>query len=104
LALLDIYFDTYRKSENNIMPQTAKIFTSGRSQAVRLPLKYRFNEKEVYIRRDEVTGDVILSCRPDSWAGLFALDATTDVPSDFMSEADRSQGEHLRDPFSDIPA
>ena len=85
------------------MTQTAKIFTTGRSQAVRLPLEYRFDEKEVYIRRSAVTGDVILSRRPDSWEGFFALDATTDVPADFMSEADRNQGEHARDPFDDMP-
>ena len=79
--------------------RTAKVFTTGRSQAVRLPFEYRFEEKEVYIRRDEVTGDVVLSRRPDSWDGFFALDTTTDVPPDFMSEADRNQGEHVRDPF-----
>jgi len=81
------------------MLQTAKIFTTGRSQAVRLPLAYRFEQKEVYIRRDAATGDVILSRRPDSWESFFALDATADVPPDFMSEADRAQGEHARDPF-----
>ncbi len=86
------------------MTHTAKVFTTGRSQAVRLPLEYRFEEKEVYIRRDPVTGDVILSRRPNSWDGLFALDATTNVPADFMSEADRDQGEHPRDPFDDTTA
>ena len=79
--------------------QTAKIFTTGRSQAVRLPLEFRFDAKEVYIRRDPATGDVILSRRPTSWEGLFALDATTVVPPDFMTEADRNQGEPGRDPF-----
>lgn len=83
--------------------QTAKVFTTGRSQAVRLPFEYRFDEKEVYIRRDAVTGDVILSRRPDSWEGFFALDATMDVPADFMSEADRNQGEPVRDPFESMP-
>ena len=29
---------------------------------------------------------------------------TTEVPADFMSEADRNQGENGRDPFEDIPA
>ncbi|RYH19881.1 MAG: AbrB/MazE/SpoVT family DNA-binding domain-containing protein [Alcaligenaceae bacterium] len=82
------------------MPQTAKIFTTGRSQAVRLPLEFRFAEKEVYIRRDPATGDVILSRRPDSWASFFALQASVDVPSDFMSEADRNQGEQPGDPFA----
>ena len=83
------------------MVQTAKVFTTGRSQAVRLPLEFRFQEKEVYIRRDPATGDVILSRRPDSWDGFFALDATTTVPEDFMSEADRAQGSQNRDPFTE---
>lgn len=81
------------------MTQTAKVFTTGRSQAVRLPLEFRFEEKEVYIRRDPATGDVILSRRPDTWDGFFALYNTTEVPADFMSEADRNQGEQTRDPF-----
>lgn len=81
------------------MTQIAKIFTTGRSQAVRLPLEFRFEEKEVYIRRDPVTGDVILSRRPDSWREFFALLDTTDIPDDFMSEVDRNQGEARRDPF-----
>lgn len=83
------------------MPHTAKIFTTGRSQAVRLPQEYRFNEKEVFIRRDPNTGDVILSRRPDSWQGFLDLLATTEVPADFLAEADRQQGEHERDPFAD---
>jgi antitoxin VapB len=79
--------------------QTAKVFMTGRSQAVRLPLEFRFTENEVYIRRDPMTGDVILSRRPLSWEGLFELDSTTEVPEDFMTEADRQQGQQLRDPF-----
>ncbi len=86
------------------MTDTAKIFTTGRSQAVRLPMQYRFDGKEVFIRRDEATGDVILSRRPESWDGFFALDATTEVPPDFMSEADRNQGKQDRDPFAEDPA
>jgi antitoxin VapB len=86
------------------MPQTAKIFTTGRSQAVRLPLEFRFAEKEVFIRRDAATGDVILSRRPESWEGFFALDNGDDVPSDFMNESDRNQSEHVRDPFDDTSA
>jgi antitoxin VapB len=86
------------------MPQTAKIFTTGRSQAVRLPLEFRFAEKEVFIRRDAATGDVILSRRPESWEGFFALDNGNDVPSDFMNENDRNQSEHVRDPFDDTSA
>lgn len=83
------------------MADTAKIFITGRSQAVRLPREYRFEGSEVYIRRDPSTGDVVLSRRPESWDGFFALDATTQVPADFMSEVDRNQGLQDRDPFSD---
>jgi antitoxin VapB len=80
---------------------TAKIFSTGRSQAVRLPMKYRFDCKEVYIRRDPTTGDIVLSPHPDSWDGFFALYESTKIPSDFMTEADRNQGQLSRDPFED---
>jgi antitoxin VapB len=43
--------------------QIAKLFKNGRSQAVRLPAEYRFEGDEVLIRRDPVTGDIILSPR-----------------------------------------
>jgi antitoxin VapB len=82
------------------MRDTAKIFITGRSQAVRLPREYRFEGSEVYIRRDPATGDVVLSRRPENWDGFFALDATTQVPADFMTEQDRGQGRHDRDPFA----
>jgi antitoxin VapB len=82
------------------MTATAKLFMTGRSQAVRLPLEFRFEGSEVFIRRDSETGDVVLSRRPDSWDGFFALDASTEVPADFMNEADRNQGTQTRDPFA----
>jgi antitoxin VapB len=40
-----------------MMSQTAKVFMNGRSQAIRLPAAFRFEEKEVFIRRDVNTGD-----------------------------------------------
>ena len=49
------------------MTRTAKLFMNGRSQAVRLPAEFRFNVKEVTIRKDPTTGDVILSARKDTW-------------------------------------
>jgi antitoxin VapB len=73
-----------------MMPtKTAKVFVNGGSQAVRLPAEFRFDgSEEVYVRRDAVTGDVILSTKPASnaWADFFALRDQVDVPSDFMSE------------------
>jgi len=80
--------------------RTAKLFTTGRSQAVRLPLEFRFEGSEVFVRRDPKTGDVILSSKPDSWDGLFRLYATTNVPADFMGPADRNkQKPQNRHPF-----
>jgi len=55
--------------------KTAKLFSNGRSQAVRLPAAFRFEGDEVYIRRDDETGDVILSPMPQSWEEFFALRA-----------------------------
>ena len=37
--------------------ESAKIFMNGRSQAVRLPKKYRFEGSEVYIKK---VGDVVM--------------------------------------------
>jgi antitoxin VapB len=68
------------------MPEVAKLFRNGRSQAVRLPAQYRFEGSEVFVRRDAATGDVILSRRPESWDGFFALAATVDIPKDFLSD------------------
>lgn len=66
------------------MEQVAKLFTNGRSQAVRIPAPFRFKGESVFIRRDETTGEVILSQRPSDWSGLFeALDGL-DVPDDFL--------------------
>lgn len=45
------------------MPQTAKVFQSGGSQAVRIPAEFRFDTDEVLIRRT-AAGEVILSPRP----------------------------------------
>jgi antitoxin VapB len=59
-------------------PKTAKLFKNGRSQAVRLPTEFRFEGKEVAIRRDPSTGEVILAPAPaepsmsfDEWFALY---------------------------------
>lgn len=65
--------------------KTAKIFWNGRSQAVRLPKEFRFHEDdEVLIRKDTVTGDVILSRKPASLDTFFSLQKKTTVPKDFL--------------------
>jgi antitoxin VapB len=72
--------------ESSIMADTAKLFVTGRSQAVRLPREYRFEGEEVFIRRDPETGDVVLSRKPESWQGFLELAAQVKVPGDFMAE------------------
>jgi antitoxin VapB len=65
------------------------VFMTGRSQAVRIPAEYRFSTKEVYVRRDPQTGDLILSEAPGGWDEVFAALDNADFPEDFM--ADRGQ-------------
>lgn len=81
--------------------QTAKIFTIGGDQAVRLPASCRFETPEIYIHRDPETGDVILSRRPPTWDGL--IDAINAVPQhgDFLNPAERSSSPATHDPFAD---
>ena len=74
------------------MTQTAKLFISGRSQAVRLPAAFRFDTKEVFIRQDPKTGDVILSRKPTTWDGFFTALQAVEAPSDFLNDAERAQG------------
>jgi antitoxin VapB len=68
------------------MPATARIFVTGRSQAVRLPKEFRFQSEEVFIRRDPKTGDIILTAKPVSWQDFFALADSTDMPADFLND------------------
>ena len=59
--------------------KTAKLFKNGRSQAVRLPKEFRFEGKEVVIRRDAATGEVVIAPVPvepasvgfDQWFALY---------------------------------
>ncbi|HUX19097.1 antitoxin [Acidithiobacillus sp.] len=81
------------------MSQVAKLFTNGRSQAVRLPAAYRFDTKEVFIRKDSETGDVILSRKPATWDDFFIALKGANVPADFLDEKERNQGMQNRDPF-----
>ena len=76
----------------------ARVFMSGRSQHVTIPVGFRFRSSEVSIRRDPNSGDVILSEVPSLVEVFAALDAAT-LPDDFMSEADRD-----RRPAEDRPA
>ena len=68
------------------MPQFAKVFRSGNSQAVRLPKDFRFDVEELEVSRE---GDaVILRPRQDAstrWASLRAA-VNRGFSADFMAE------------------
>jgi antitoxin VapB len=65
---------------------TAKLFWSGRSQAVRLPKDFRVNAREVRIRRRG--NAIVLEPIPDTWAWLDAV--VGELDEDFV-EAVREQ-------------
>lgn len=72
---------------------TAKVFANGRSQAVRLPKKFRFDEDEVYVTR--LGSAVVLMPKKGSWDVLFeALDGFS---GDFMEERDQPEHQQERD-------
>lgn len=57
------------------MQATAKIFNTGHSQAVRLPKAFRVNATEMWISKNEVTGEITLKPKPttDNLEAFFAL-------------------------------
>ena len=65
--------------------QTAKLFMSGNSQAVRLPKEYRFSGDEVVIRR--LGNAVVLLPKDDPWQVRF--DAVREFPEDFVITRDQ---------------
>jgi antitoxin VapB len=73
---------------------TAKVFSTGRSQAVRIPKEYRFSCDEVTIEREGER--VILTPRPRSWREYFARSKrfSDDYPED-VADAPPQEREKL---------
>lgn len=71
---------------------TAKVFWSGRSQAVRLPKEFRFETDKVRIRRHGKA--VILEPIADDWAWLDALIGPVD--DDWLQAANEQPAEQRR--------
>jgi antitoxin VapB len=76
----------------------ARVFWSGRSQAVRLPKEYRFEGKEVRIRRRGAA--VILEPIPTDWRWLDELTGAAPADADFV-DAVREEVEPQRRPGLD---
>ncbi len=94
-------YDLYQDLEDTPMSQVAKLFINGRSQAVRLPAAFRFDSKEVFIRQDPETGDVILSRKPATWDDFFSALKGINIPDDFLDESERNKASQERDPFAE---
>jgi antitoxin VapB len=77
------------------MPK-AKLFKTGGSQAVRLPAEFRFEGDEVDIRRDAVTGDVVLSKPTASGDEYFTWVRKLRLPEDLLERRDQPKDE-MRD-------
>ncbi len=72
---------------------TAKIFENGRSQAVRLPQKYRFNADEVVIQR---LGDAVLLVPKESLWYTF-MDGVNSFTEDIFENGRDQGGQEERD-------
>ena len=86
------------------MLATAKIFTTGNSQAVQLPKAFQVDAAEMWISKNEITGDITLrpkeseDQRRRNLKELFRLIAENPSTHDFIPERDVSEA---RNPFED---
>lgn len=86
------------------MLATAKIFSTGNSQAVRLPKAFRVDVSEMWITKNDVTGEITLKPKDDdnrrrTLEKLFRMIEENPLPADFLSEAGR-QNDPPCDPFA----
>ena len=83
----------------------AKLFMNGASQAVRLPADFRFEGSEVYVTRDDATGDVVLSSRPGAkvWNEFFEHLHASTIPADFMADRPMNVSPKRAGVFDDEP-
>lgn len=88
------------------MIASAKVFTNGNSQAIRLPKAFRVDVEEMWISRNEVTGEITLKpktneeLRQRRLDALMAAIAENPLPDSFLSEANR-QNTPPDNPFKD---
>jgi antitoxin VapB len=79
------------------MLATAKVFTHGNSQAIRLPMGFRMDVDEMWIVRNEVTGEITLKPKDTKTLGQQRLDALmaaiteNPLPDHFLSDASRQK-------------
>ena len=85
------------------MLNTAKVFTNGNSQAIRLPKAYRVDVSEMWISKNEVTGEITLKPKDDDERlrklnQLFKMIEENPITDDFLPPRDDAWAP---DPFAD---
>lgn len=91
------------------MTKATTFFVDG-DQAVRLPAEFRFDGPVVHVRRDELTGDVVLSVQPAQsspplrWADFMALRAELGpLPDDLLADIRQGMWAHDGDACTGNP-
>jgi antitoxin VapB len=85
---------------------TAKVFTNGNSQAIRLPKAFRVDVDEMWIARNEVTGEITLKPKDTETLRKHRLDALmaaiteNPLPDNFLSDDSRLNNPP-KNPFAD---
>ena len=85
----------------------AKVFTNGHSQAIRLPKAFRVDVNEMWISKNEVTGEITLkpkdseTQRRRKLAALFKMISDNPFPEDFSFRDESAPVEYPRNPFED---
>ena len=91
------------------MLATAKVFTNGHSQAIRLPKAFRVDVDEMWIARNQVSGEITLkpkdteTLRKRRLDALMSAIAENPLPDEFLSDASR-QNNPPKNPFADWEA
>lgn len=85
------------------MQATAKVFTTGNSQAIRLPKAFRVNVTEVWISKNDATGEITLKPKDEdqrkrNLEELFRLIKENPFTEDFIPER---VIEESRNPFDE---
>jgi antitoxin VapB len=87
------------------MLATAKVFATGNSQAIRLHKAFRVDVREMWIAKNELTGEITLKPKDDdqrkrNLEKLFKMIADDPLPDDFLSEITR-RNEPSRNPLEE---
>jgi antitoxin VapB len=84
------------------MLATAKVFMTGNSQAIRLPKAFRVEAREMWITKNDVTGEITLKPKPglDALAAFLEELKAMPITEDFIPPRDDAS---RPSPFEDWP-